>query len=95
MASTISYILANRFATTPLPYAVTDQVYDQDYNLLEDEEGPVETSTYYGPVDMIPAEVFEKLFRLICSQPHQIMMLFHQIIQGILTVFDKIKVYLL
>ena len=92
VASTVSYIMANRFPPNPLPYAVTDLAYDEDYNQLDSTtDGPHETPIYYGPTGMIPAEVFEKLFRLLCSQPHQILMLFHQMIQGILSVFKKIK----
>ena len=91
MTSTVSYILANRFPPNPLPYSVTEHAYDEDYNQLETDDGPHETTIYYGPTDVIPAEVFEKLFRLLCSQPHQILMLLHQMIQGILSVFSKIK----
>ena len=87
--------MATRKPTSPLPYSTTDKKYDFDYNIVDsDEEGPFLTPTYQGGVAGIPAEIFEKLIHLICSQPHQGLMMFHQMIQGIKTVFLKIKSFI-
>ena len=84
--------MANRFVTTPLPYSYTERKYDQDGNVVETEEaGPFLTPTYYGPVEKIPATIFERLFRLISSTPHAALLLWHQSIQGILTVIYFIR----
>ena len=92
IASTVSKILANRFVTTPLPYSYTERKYDQDGNVVETEEtGPFLTPTYYGHVEKIPATIFERLFRLISSTPHAALLLWHQCIQGILSVIYFIR----
>lgn len=92
IASTVSRILANRSNTTPLPYSYTDRKYDHDGNWIEtDEVGPYLTPTYYGPTKTIPANIFERIFKLISSTPHQSLLLWHQCIQGIVTVIYFIR----
>ena len=84
--------MGNRYKSTPLPYSYTDKKYDFDGNVIEDaEDGPHVTPTYYGPVEDIPATTFERLFKLISSTPHAALILWHQTMQGILTVFYFIR----
>ena len=87
IASTVSWILANRFKTTPLPYAFTDHRYDEDLNRIEDEDengGPYQTPTYMGPTGAIPATILERIFYMISNQAHQSCLMFHQAIQGMI-----------
>ena len=96
ITSTVSSILANRTPYSDArPCSTTDRKYDFDYNQIEtDEPGPFQTPVYYGKVGAIPAETFEKLFQLICSQPQACLLLFHQAIQGIKTAFYQIKAFI-
>ena len=84
ISSTVTNILANRFGASPLDHITTEREYDIDLNQIETEKtGPFITPIHYGPVGAIPAEKFEKIFRLICHQWHQALMMFHQAIQGL------------
>ena len=101
IASTVSRILGTRPKATPCAYTTTERRYDHDYNMLDQSyNGPYTTPLYYGNTGSIPAGIFEKLFRLICSHSHQGLMLFHKAIQGtylkyyIYTGIQKIKMFL-
>ena len=65
--------------------------YDVDFNRLEDGDELEEQQnwhripTYDAAADTIPASHFEKMFKLISSTPDQAILLWHQCIQGILT----------
>ena len=77
--------MANRTGATPVNTVPTDRQYDEDFNQIQTtEEGPYITHIYYGPTVQIAAEKFERLFRIICTQSHQALILFHQTIQGII-----------
>ena len=66
-----------------MPHAITENKYDPDFNIIEtNEPGPFQTSTYYGDTCSIPAKNFERLFKLISTDTHQALMLWHQQIQG-------------
>ena len=82
IASTISRLLAQRWPAEPLGYSVTDHQYDHDYNRLDNGNGPFETPVYSAAADALPAIQFEKIFYLLCSVPHQGLILYHQAIQG-------------
>ena len=83
ISSTVTDILANRVGTRPLDYATTEHKYDDDLNIIEtSEEGPFQTPTHMGGTGSIPADKIERLIRLLCSQWHQALMMFHQAIQG-------------
>ena len=82
IASTISRLLAQRWPADPLGYSTTEHRYDHDYNRLNDENGPFETPVYSTAADSLPAIQFEKIFYLLCSVPHQGLLLYHQAIQG-------------
>ena len=91
IASTISNLLATRFAAGQFGFQWTERRYDHDGNILssdsedEPDNGVYQTPVYETAADSIPAEIFEKLFHLICSTPHEALLLWHQAIQGILT----------
>ena len=66
-----------------MPQVVTENKHDPDYNIIEtDETGPFQTPIYYGDTCSIPAEKFERIFKLISINTHQALMLWHQQIQG-------------
>ena len=80
MASTISKILAKRYMFT-----FTNCRYDHDYNQqddLNDDNTPYNTPHYFDAADEIPNSHYEKIITLLCSLPHQGILLFHQMIQG-------------
>ena len=83
IASTVSRILATRPNAPPIGYVTSERQYDHDFNELKSDDGPYITPTYYGSTDEIPATVFERLFKLICTQSHAGLLLFHKSIQGI------------
>ena len=86
LAPSITAILTSRWTTNPLGYTWTLRRYDQDYNVIEDDEddddGPFQTVTYTGATETIPASQLEKILRLMCTQPHQALIFFHQQAQG-------------
>ena len=84
IASTISRLLAQRWPAEPLGYSTTDHQYDHDYNRLNDDNGTFQTPVYSAAADSLPAVQFEKIFYLLCSVPHQGLLLYHQAIQGTL-----------
>ena len=53
----------------------------------DNENGPFPTPTYEAAADAIPSDQFEKIFRMICSVPHQGILLYHQAIQGTIILF--------
>ena len=87
--------MACRFQQDGPGYIQTRHRYDPDYNRLEDETGDENdfqerelhiVPTYNAAADTIPAEIYEKLFRLISSTPDQAIMLWHQSVQGIILI---------
>ena len=87
MAPWITSILTSRWTTSPLGYVWTLKRYDQDYNVIEDDDddedaGPFQTVTYTGSTEKIPATMIEKMLQLMCTQPHQAIIIFHQHAQG-------------
>ena len=93
VAGTISNLLATRYPAGQFGFQWTEYPLDEDYNRLEpesDEEEPdngvYRTPIYATAADSIHAETFEKLFFLISTMPHQAILLWHQVIQGILTI---------
>ena len=77
--------MANRTGATPVNTVPTQRKYDEDFNQIQsDDDGPYITHIYLGPTVEIAAETFEKLFRIISTQTHQALLLFHQTIQGII-----------
>ena len=75
--------MAQRTPSDPLGYAYTEHQYDHDLNRLPGNElGPFPTPTYSAAASALPAEQFEKIFRMICNAPHQGVLLYHQAIQG-------------
>ena len=87
IASTISRLLSHRWESDPLGYVTTEHRYDVDMNRLDDPNGPFQTPTYAVASDTVPATQFEKIFWMICTVPMQAVLLYHQAIQGTVTLF--------
>ena len=77
MAATISTIQASRTFNMLKPFP---QGRDEDRNIISNE--PTEVRLYEHDTGLIPSKRFEELIRLMTKDPHQALLIYHQLIQG-------------
>lgn len=84
LAPIISYLRVHR--TFDLTKTSPDS-RDEDGNIISTD--PMELRHYYYNTGLIPSDRFEELLRLMTKDHHQALMLYHQLVQGML--YDRVK----